>query len=116
MKTRVLNVKVAGVTYENRQSIIAALRGNEPVRVVPEPDNKYDPNALAIHIATSDGVQHCGYVPRYLAADIAPHLEGEAVMAELAEITGGFEIDDGEYAAYGLRIRVEIPDETDGVA
>ena len=114
MKTRVLNCKVAGVTYEGRQDIIATLRGNEPCRIVPEPTNPYDPNALAVHIATSDGVRHVGFIPKWLAADIAPHLEGEAVMATLAEITGGFEINDGEIAAYGLRVRIEIPDETDG--
>ena len=113
MKTRVLNCKVAGVSYEGRQNIIAALRGNEPCRIVPEPTNPYDPNALAVHIAVSGRVLHAGFVPKWLAAEIAPHLEGETVMAEIAEITGGFEINDGEIAAYGLRVRIEIPDETD---
>ena len=107
MKTRVLNCKVAGVSYDGRQDIIASLTGNEPCRISPEPLNKFDPNALAVHIATSGGVMHVGYIPREIAAQIAPHLEGEAAMADIAEITGGW--DDG--IAFGLRIRVEIPDE-----
>lgn len=112
MKTRVLNCKVAGVSYEGRQDIIATLRGNEPCRIVPEPTNPYDVNALAVHIATADGVRHVGFVPRAIAAEIAPYLEGESVMADIAEITGGFEINGGEeFAAYGLRIHIEIPDE-----
>ena len=111
---RTLTSKVAGVTYENRQEVIAQLRGNEPCRIVPEPDNKYDKNALAVHVAVAPGqVAHVGYLPRELAAQVAPWLEEEAVMAELLEITGGFETSEGYTASYGLRIRVEIPDERD---
>jgi single-stranded-DNA-specific exonuclease len=109
MSGRTLITKVAGVSYEDRQSIIAGLRGNEPCRIVPEPENKFDPNALAVHVATDDGVKHVGFVPRELAAQIAPLLEGEAVMVRLHSITGGFELDDGEMANYGLQIVVELP-------
>jgi single-stranded-DNA-specific exonuclease len=107
---RIINTKVAGVTYEGRQAVIAKLRGDEPCRIQPEPENPYDKNALAVHIATADGVKHCGFIPRDLAAQIAPYLEGENVMAEIVEITGGFETWDGETAALGLRLRIEIPD------
>lgn len=100
---RVLNTKVAGVTYEGRQDIIAALKGNEPCRIVPEPTNPYDPNALAVHVAVEQGVvKHVGYIPREMAAQIAPYLEGEALMVSLSEITGGFETQYGDTAAYGL--------------
>ncbi len=110
--TRTIISKVAGVTYEGRQDVIARLKGNEPARIVPEPTNKYDPNALAIHVAVAPGeIKHVGFVPRDLAAQIAPFLDGEQVMVELLEVTGGFEIRDGEIAARGLRIRIEIPDE-----
>jgi single-stranded-DNA-specific exonuclease len=109
MTTRTIVSKVAGVTYEGRQSIIALLRGDEPCRIVPEPTNAYDPNALAVHIATSDGVKHVGFIPRELAKQIAPLLEGEAVMVRILEITGGFETGDGEIATYGLRIAIDVP-------
>ncbi|HEY5901539.1 MAG TPA: HIRAN domain-containing protein, partial [Anaerolineales bacterium] len=72
-----LIVKVAGVTFEGRQEHLRRLRGHEPVRIVPEPENSYDPNALAVHIALDDQtVVHVGYVPRELAAEIAPLLDG----------------------------------------
>lgn len=90
MKTRTLITKVAGVTFEGRQAHLARLTGKEPVRIVPEPENPYDPNALAVHVA------------------IAP---GEVVMASIREITGGFETSNGETASLGLRIMVEFPDE-----
>jgi hypothetical protein len=117
MNTRTIVSKVAGVTYpepttgEDRQRIIALLTGDEPCRLVPEPTNAYDPNAIAVHVATSTGVRHVGFVPRDLAKQIAPHLEGEAVMSRILEVTGGFTTDDGDTAAYGLRIVIEIPDD-----
>jgi hypothetical protein len=109
MAKRTIICKVAGVTYEGRQNTIAALRGDEPCRIVPEPTNPYDPNALAVHVATADGVKHVGFIPRHLAKDIAPLLEGEAVMVQIYSITGGFELSDGDTAAYGLQVVVELP-------
>lgn len=117
MQTRTIVSKVAGVTYpepttgEDRQSIIALLTGDEPCRLAPEPTNKYDANAIAVHVATSAGVRHVGYIPKELAKQIAPLLDGEAVMVRLLEVTGGFETDDGEIAAYGLRIAIDAPED-----
>lgn len=107
--------KVAGVTYENRQDVIAALSGAEPCRIEPEPTNPYDANALAVKVATKDGIKHVGYVPRELAKKIAPLLDGENLMVTIQSITGGFETWDGERAAYGLVIRIiaddKLPDD-----
>lgn len=109
MDTKTLYTKVAGVTFEGRQALIAQLTGNEPCRIVPEPTNKYDPNALAVMVAAKGEVFHIGFVPKELAAQIAPHLEGEALMVTIAEITGGFEINEYETAAFGVRLRIELP-------
>jgi HIRAN domain len=112
IRTQTLVFRVAGVTFDNRQATIARLRGDEPVRVVPEPTNKFDPNALAVLVAVAPGdVRHVGYVPRELAARIAPFLEGEAVMAEIRQITGGFETWDHGTASLGLLIAVSFPEE-----
>lgn len=109
MTNRTLYTKVAGVTFEGRQQIIAQLTGNEPCRLQPEPTNKYDPNAIAVHVAINGTVCHIGFVPKELAAVIAPHIDGEALMVKIAEITGGFEFDTGETAAFGVRLRIELP-------
>lgn len=108
---RTLHVKVSGVTFDNRQEYLERLIGDEPVRLMPEPTNKYDPNAIAVQIAVDGDVLHCGYIPKEIAAKIAPLMDGESFMASIEAITGGFEIDHGEYAAYGLRLKVELPDE-----
>lgn len=109
MKTKKLFCKVAGVTFEGRQAHIAKLVMSDPCRIVPEPENPYDKNALAVHIAHGGTVYHVGFIPRHLAAEIAPFLEGESVMANIEDITGGFETQWGEIANLGLVIRVEIP-------
>lgn len=111
MKTKY--IKVAGVTFEGRQSLIAKLRGNEPVRLRPEPENKFDPHAIAVDCAMADGtIASVGYVPKDLAKELAPLLDGESVVCEIWETLGGFELAHGEYANYGLVIRVSLPDDT----
>lgn len=60
MQTRSILVKVAGVTFEGRQGIISMLSGKEPVRIVAEPDNKFDKNALAVHVSRGGSVEQIG--------------------------------------------------------
>ena len=64
----IYQIRVAGVTAENRQKILKALY-NHPMlnssalrfTLVPEPDNQYDPNAVAVYISEKYVV---GYVPK----------------------------------------------------
>lgn len=49
-------VKVVGLSFRR---VTTPLKQGDRVKLVPEPDNKYDPNALAIH--TLEG-EHIGYV------------------------------------------------------
>ena len=83
--------------------ILATLRGGAPLTLIPEPSNEYDPNAVKVvwysaylpveDMTTMDdnvlgfgfSVQdikdvdewHLGYVPRGLAAVLAPELNGQ---------------------------------------
>lgn len=61
-------IRVAGVTAENRQKILKALYNHPMLNsthlsfdLVPEPDNQYDPNAVAVYIGKKYVV---GYVPK----------------------------------------------------
>lgn len=104
-----INFNVAGVTFEGRQEIIGWLIGNEPVQITPEPDNKYDKNALAILVAFQGEIYHIGYVPKESAAKIAPAIDGEALSGKLLQITGGFVKHDGERASWGVIVTTDIP-------
>jgi hypothetical protein len=91
--------RVAGVTIGNRQQLIAALRGDEQVSIVPEPDNESDKNALAVRIAG----EHIGYVPRVLAEQLAPQIRGFA-EGRIVELTGGVP----HYPTRGVVIEIQV--------
>ena len=97
MTTRTLVSKVAGVTYEGRQDIIAKLSGAEPCRIVPEPDNKYDPSALAVHVAT-----------RVASLGGAGEVMVSATSAALLEGSGLSLADAGEHELKGVEGRRRI--------
>ncbi len=84
-----LQVEVAGL--EHHWDAVRALTGNRPrdedeiereksvkLRLVREPNNQYDTNAIAVW---SDKHGHVGYVPKELAAELSPGLES---LRELA--------------------------------
>jgi len=108
-----LHFKVRGVTFENRQENIAKLSGNEPIKIVPEPENPYDENALAVHVAYAGEIFHIGYVPKENAALLAPFLEGEALTGQIWRMTGGFVKFDGSLASYGVEVVVDLPDDVE---
>ena len=75
-------VEIEVVGLEFRQDAVRALVGKRPrdrdetereksvkVRLVREPGNQHDPNAIAVH---TDKHGHVGYVPRREAADLGP--------------------------------------------
>ena len=71
--------RVAGVTYQGRQDILATLRdmnGELEGRLVREPGDQYDPQAIAVQFRCSDVEwQHIGYIPAPVAAKWAPHID-----------------------------------------
>lgn len=57
--------KVVGVTFANpdgtsRQEIISKMQKGNPVSLVREPNNLYDPNAIAVYF----GEEQVGYIAR----------------------------------------------------
>ena len=81
------HTKLAGVTFEGRQDIIARLAPGTPLRLVRQPENEFDRNACAVYDAAGDQV---GFFNRRLAAALAPVLDaGVAFDVEVADVTGG---------------------------
>lgn len=66
--------KVVGMKAGGREHIVAHSREGDPVLLVPEPTNRFDPNAIAVYTApraalrhpvvssVNDGVEHVGMV------------------------------------------------------
>jgi hypothetical protein len=63
---------VAGAARHHGQALEAAeVRPGSPLELRRDPGNAHDPNAIAVHA----GAEQVGWVPRELAAEIAPQLD-----------------------------------------
>lgn len=101
-----MEIGVAGVTFEGRQAALAALHcaqesGQQLAGSIRrEPGNAYDPNAVQVLVEGTP----VGYVPRTLAATIAPRLDsGEAAQVTGVRIIRG---DHDRRTVFGARIDV----------
>jgi hypothetical protein len=103
-----LETKVAGVTYENRQLALEHLAMYAPeaisIRLERERGNEHDRNAVAVYAAVEGTGNFCvGYLPKTLAALIAPLLDaGKAVAAMFREVRGKYE----PWHNYGMVVEV----------
>lgn len=99
-------VRVRGVTFENRQELLAVLRqtGVREVILEREPDNPHDCNAIKV-MAVEEGLfptaHHVGYIPREVAAEIA------ATGAEIKVLA--WDIVEGSPLGMGLMVQITKP-------
>lgn len=93
VKAERLGVRVAGVTFGQRQDILAALDGRPAVvKVKRETDNLYDSNAVSVWVFAEGtrGYYKIGYLPKMVAALIAPLMDkGAEIKADSFRVTGG---------------------------
>lgn len=79
--------KIAGVTFDGRQELLAALHPGDRLTLVREPANPHDPHA--VRVTTRDG-RTLGYLRAQLAGRIAPSMDaGAGYGAVVAAVTGG---------------------------
>jgi hypothetical protein len=72
MATEKRQVSIVGSSfYPGAGNWIAKLAGGQQLRVVREPENPYDPNAIAVFIFQ----QQLGHFPRGFAAEVAPLMD-----------------------------------------
>ena len=101
---------VVGVTFEGRQDIISELYGAQEDengvaltgQLTREAQNRFDSNAVAVEV----GGKQIGYIPKALAAKLAPRIDsGKPIDVIGVRIIKGEK--DGQ-AVYGVRIDVEM--------
>jgi hypothetical protein len=83
---RIRVVPVAGVSYRAEALPDPAFDPGRPLRLVPEPANEHDPNAVGIW--NEEGTLQLGYVPR----EIAPELTGGEQAVSLWRVDGGLRV------------------------
>ena len=64
--------KLAGVTYDNRQQLISALRDGDELEFCREPDNLYDTNAISVY---NEYGNQLGYLRADLASELGPLMD-----------------------------------------
>lgn len=81
------STKLAGVTFEGRQDNLKLARLGDSITLERGPDNEYDPNAVRV----MQGKLELGWVPKALAADIAPRMDAGEIITEarIIDLTGG---------------------------
>ncbi|HEY1977407.1 MAG TPA: helicase-related protein [Candidatus Baltobacteraceae bacterium] len=93
------HTKIAGVSFEGRQDVLAGLREGVELELRREPENAHDPNAIAVFY----GNLQLGFIKRAIAKHIAPVIDGgEPYRARIASLTGG-----GAEKNRGVNIYVE---------
>ncbi len=93
------HTKLAGVTFEDRQDVVARLAPGVALRLQRQPDNPHDANATALFDPLGDQV---GFFNRRLAAELAPALDaGLELDVEVTGMTGG---EDGR--SWGVNVLV----------
>lgn len=93
------HTKLAGVTFEGRQDVVAALEPGTPLRLERQPGNEYDPCACALFDPSGRQV---GFFNRRLAAVLAPVIDaGVEYDVEVTDVTGG-----AEGASLGVNVLV----------
>jgi hypothetical protein len=94
------NSKISGSTFtEGAQEAIAKLKEDEVLKLVREPNNKYDANAIAIY----KGKKQLGYLPASTAAKLFKDVDNSKVTCKVAQVTGG-----KEGQSYGCNIELEV--------
>ena len=110
VRAATIETNIAGVTYGKRQSALEHLTKYDAnqisVNLERESANEYDANAIAVIITVTDkGSYTIGYIPRMLAAAVAPLIDaGKAVKAMFKEVRGKYY----NYHNYGLAVSLSI--------
>ena len=90
-----LELAVKGTSFGNRQEALKRLAAYPPELVkavlVPEPENKHDPAAVAVLVGVNGGkgLFHLGYVPRELAPVLAAMRGTHALQFPALRVVSG---------------------------
>jgi single-stranded-DNA-specific exonuclease len=96
------HTKLAGVSFEGRQDVIAGLHAGAPLELRRQADNPHDANAIAVHY----GQLQLGFFNKRLAAHIAPLMDaGARYGARVASLTGGAST--GQFKHRGVNVVIE---------
>lgn len=81
----IASADIAGFEYYNGVKVFTLLKIGSPLRLVAEPDNRYDENAIRLYFQD----EHIGYIPRRMNRKIAQIMffgHGDIFEAEVTRV------------------------------
>lgn len=103
-------IKLAGVTYENRQSIISNLSMSDTIYIERDYFNKYDKNAIGVFTKSGDSI---GWIPKELASSLASQIdEGIEFSSEISRVLGGNGFHYGIEISLNKKVQTEEQEDT----
>jgi len=98
---RIVTTRVVGVTFEDRQEVIARLHIGDLLWLEQEPGNLYDPHAIMV---TRNNGEQIGYLNRHLAAILSPCFVkyGKPLIGRVRLLTGS------SFDGYSLGVIISI--------
>jgi hypothetical protein len=98
-----LHIRVAGVTFEGRQGVLAWMAGSPEwfggwgsIHLEPEPDNEYDPDAIKVLAVYPGGETQCGYIPRGRTAQVHALARNGPVQVRVKRVALAEDLPDSE--------------------
>ena len=80
IKNANMNSFVAGIKYrDNYEELLAKLSEGMELQIKPEPNNEFDPDALAVY----NDDDHLGYIPKKDIPAVVLNMEGDCAVAEI---------------------------------
>ena len=107
MVGEIMYSKVVGVTFDNRQQVIEKVKKGDKLKLVPEPTNAFDPNAISVEwVGNKEWAgSSIGYIARGLAGDLSDRLKrGFEYEVTATDITGGTE----DRPTRGVNIEIKV--------
>lgn len=75
---------IAGVQHHKMHKVLDRLEEGDILSLVPEPTNKYDPNAVRIECSDSESTTMCGYVPKKFSSEVVAQITiGKLLKCEI---------------------------------
>ncbi len=75
---------LVGMKHRGAEALVASLPPDEPLLLIREPGNKFDPNAVQVWARG----QHVGYVPKTQNAVLAKFIDDVGIPTDLTTLLG----------------------------
>ena len=70
-----MKIFIAGVKFHQYKDILSDISQGDGLKLVPEPLNKFDPNAVQIHFDNGKKSAFLGFVPKKFSSEVSGWLE-----------------------------------------